>query len=125
MPLVFVHGVNTRYKPNPAPQDIQTRDGLFRQYALPDVVADPAAATVLNPYWGDYGATFAWDNASLPKEKYEPFGGGGAVTGFDKPGHEEYGVDPRGASACERPVDDLDPRVFGDLQVAGMKVVVD
>lgn len=79
MPLVFVHGVNTRYKPNPVPQDIQTRDGLFRQFALPGVIADPAAATILNPYWGDYGATFAWNNASLPKEKYEPFGGGGSV----------------------------------------------
>jgi hypothetical protein len=79
MPLIFVHGVNTRYKPNPVPQDIQSRDGLFRQYALPDVVADPAGAAILNPYWGDYGATFAWNNASLPKEKYEPFGGGGSV----------------------------------------------
>jgi hypothetical protein len=79
MPLVFVHGVNVRYVPNPVPQQITTRDGLFRQYALPDVVRDPAGATILNPYWGDNGASFAWNHASLPKEKFEPFGAGGSV----------------------------------------------
>jgi hypothetical protein len=78
MPLVFVHGVNVRYTPNPVPQDIQTRDALFRQYALPDV-ADPTTATILNPYWGRLGATFYWKHASLPKAKYEPFGAGGGV----------------------------------------------
>jgi hypothetical protein len=86
VPLVFVHGVNVRYNPSPVPQDIQTRDALFRTYALPGIVVDAVSATILNPYWGEYGATFAWNNASLPKEKYEPFGGGGSV--FEQILHE-------------------------------------
>lgn len=72
MPLVFVHGVNTRadaaYE-----KDNKTRDALFRQFALRAVKADPARATVLNPYWGDLGVRFYWEHASLPGKGTESF----------------------------------------------------
>lgn len=72
MPLVFVHGVNTRadaaYE-----KDNKTRDALFRQFALQAVKANPARATILNPYWGDLGVRFYWEHASLPGKGTEFF----------------------------------------------------
>src|ERR1035437_2216226 len=73
MPLVFVHGVSVR-RDKLYIQNEQARDGLFRRLALRGIVSDPSQVTILNPYWGQYGATFAWDNASLPDQKYESFG---------------------------------------------------
>src|ERR1035438_1296744 len=73
MPLVFVHGVSVR-RDQEYIQNEQARDGLFRNLALDGIVSDPSEVKILNPYWGQYGATFAWDNASLPDQKYESFG---------------------------------------------------
>ncbi|WP_133299748.1 hypothetical protein [Larkinella punicea] len=73
MPLVFVHGVNTR-KGDTYTSEVITRDALFRRYALKGIVTDPATELILNPYWGDHGAHMAFKNASLPGKKYESFG---------------------------------------------------
>jgi hypothetical protein len=73
MPIVFVHGVNTR-KNADYDHSEKTRNELFRTFALDGVVADPGKALILNPYWGDNGAAFAWHNASLPDTKFEAFG---------------------------------------------------
>ena len=73
MPLVLVHGVSVR-RDQEYIQNEQARDGLFRNLALDGIVSDPSEVKILNPYWGQYGATFAWDNASLPDQKYESFG---------------------------------------------------
>jgi hypothetical protein len=35
--------------------------------------------SVLNPYWGDVGATFAWNNASYPSHGVESFGADGSL----------------------------------------------
>jgi hypothetical protein len=72
MPLVFVHGVNTRIN-EAYEKDNKTRDALFRQFALQAVKADPARATILNPYWGDLGVRFYWEHASLPGKGTESF----------------------------------------------------
>lgn len=73
MPLLFVHGVNTRadaaYE-----REAKARDALFKQFALRAVKADPVRATVLNPYWGDLGVRFFWEHASLPGHGAESFG---------------------------------------------------
>lgn len=75
MPLVFIHGVNTR-KDAQYPASVTLRDGYFHEIALRDVVGDPAGVIIENPYWGDDGAWMAWDNACLPLEENETFGGG-------------------------------------------------
>lgn len=78
MPLVFVHGVSVRdgksYAENQA-----TRDGLFRKYALKELVPNSDKARIENPYWGQFGANPAWNSASLPDGQYESFGSGDGV----------------------------------------------
>lgn len=78
MPLVFVHGVSVRDGEGYA-ENQKTRDGLFRQFALKNVILDPAKALIENPYWGKFGADPAWKGASLPDKKYETFGVSGGV----------------------------------------------
>jgi hypothetical protein len=73
MPLVFVHGVTVR-KDAEYLQSEKIRDGLFRSLALAGVVNDPSNCLILNPYWGEYGASLAWNGASLPEGKIESFG---------------------------------------------------
>jgi hypothetical protein len=73
MPLVFVHGVNVR-KDDDYVTSVDARDSLFRRFALKQIVSNPASFQIFNPYWGEYGATFAWNNASLPKSGGETFG---------------------------------------------------
>jgi hypothetical protein len=73
LPLVFVHGVNVR-RDSRYDMAERTRDHLFRHFALRDIVADPHAATIENPYWGQHAATFRWQHASLPAGPYEQFG---------------------------------------------------
>lgn len=77
MPIVFVHGVNTR-KDASYSENERVRDELFRKFALDGIAADPQQATILNPYWGDAGASFAWKHASLPDDQYESFGSQGS-----------------------------------------------
>jgi hypothetical protein len=84
MPLVFVHGVNTRKLvdddgTNPDPKDPYyqaewARNRYFREIALPSVVANPGTTRILSPYWGHLGASMAWGNACLPLEAGEAFG---------------------------------------------------
>ncbi|WP_433971405.1 hypothetical protein [Tunturiibacter lichenicola] len=73
MPLVFVHGVNVRKTANYEASQA-SRNELFRKYALRAICANPAAAIIENPYWGQFGANARWRLASLPSEGYESFG---------------------------------------------------
>jgi hypothetical protein len=77
LPLVFVHGVSNR--DSPEYQDNQVaRDALLREYVVPRLDLDPRNVAILNPYWGDYGVKFRWNNASLPEsfDSIETFGTG-------------------------------------------------
>ena len=73
MPIVFVHGVNTRRDAEYEKSE-KLRDYYLRQ-TLAGVVRDPSKLTILNPYWGQFGASMAWDNACLPLEQNEQLGG--------------------------------------------------
>jgi hypothetical protein len=78
VPIVFVHGVNTRRDPEYEESE-RVRDELFRKFALDGVVSDPTKVTILNPYWGGHAAKFAWKHASLPDNRFESFGTGSTV----------------------------------------------
>ncbi|MGJ5208134.1 hypothetical protein [Bradyrhizobium sp. HKCCYLR20261] len=72
MPLVYVHGVNTRRGATPADQRLfDDRVELMRQQfarvAFADRVTAPGGLTTFTPYWGDLGVKFARGFASLPK----------------------------------------------------------
>lgn len=76
MPLVFVHGVSNRdsqaYRENQF-----ARDAFFRSHVLPSLGVNADTVRILDPYWGDAGVKFRWDNASLPQDtdEIETFGG--------------------------------------------------
>jgi hypothetical protein len=76
MPIVFVHGVNNRdggaYRENEA-----GRNGFLREVVGPALGQSPEAVRILSPYWGTYGANFAWGMAVLPNagDAFETFGG--------------------------------------------------
>ena len=63
MPLVFVHGVSVRAGES-YDRQLEFRDEAFRQHVLRN-----PTAVVHNPYWGDLGASAAWNHASLPGER--------------------------------------------------------
>ncbi len=69
MPLVFVHGVNNRRNLGQYEATERRRNALFNKYLVPTIA--PAVAvhdfTILSPYWGEFGATPRWNNASLPR----------------------------------------------------------
>ncbi len=76
MPIVFIHGVNTR-KEEPG---YAAREQLILRFLKDHIVGAKiggAAVTALPtsfPYWGDLGITFAWGMASVP-----PMSGGQAL----------------------------------------------
>lgn len=68
MPIVFVHGVNTR-REDP---DYDATVARTRQY-LRDILAKrigiaPDKLSTYFPYWGDHAVKFRWNQASLPGE---------------------------------------------------------
>lgn len=66
MPLVFVHGVSNRNTPQYRDNQF-ARDALLRTLVVPALGPDGENFQIFNPYWGDDGATFRWENASLPE----------------------------------------------------------
>jgi hypothetical protein len=77
VPLVFVHGVNTR-KSAEYDASVRARDAMFRCYCLSAIAGDPDNAKILNPYWGGKAATFPWNYgfAHDTQQKLEAFGAG-------------------------------------------------
>jgi hypothetical protein len=65
MPLVFVHGVATRKNPRYAAQ-LQRRWPLTRELLFPVWSREPRTVAAFEAFWGDAGATFAWNHACLP-----------------------------------------------------------
>lgn len=88
MPVVFVHGVNTRKGPA---YDAGTLviDAFVRKYLSAAtiggrVLAQPATTF---PYWGDLGMTFAFNMASLPRPQMQALGGTADVVMQNVLGH--------------------------------------
>ena len=73
MPLVFVHGVNVR-DDGSYYQDVNARNSLLKRFALSTVFTNPQLVNILNPYWGQHGVKFAWNQASLPQSGIEELG---------------------------------------------------
>lgn len=75
MPIVFVHGVNNRdgqaYRENE-----HARNAFLREIVAPALGLAPESLSLFSPYWGRFGAEFAWNMAVLPEpdEAFESFG---------------------------------------------------
>lgn len=64
MPFVFIHGVAVRDQ-----SGLAGIERLLREYVAPVFAKDATDAAnvpVFSAFWGDLGATFAWNRASLP-----------------------------------------------------------
>lgn len=79
MPIVFVHGVNTRdgaaYRAG-----LEVKKAFFRKHLAGATIRGKTFTTVPDPvfpYWGDLATTFAWNMASLPHGEMQSLGGGG------------------------------------------------
>jgi hypothetical protein len=66
VPLVFVHGVSNRDTPQYRDNQF-ARDAFLRTLVVPALGLAGENFQVFNPYWGDDGVTFRWENASLPE----------------------------------------------------------
>jgi hypothetical protein len=77
LPIVFVHGVNTRKGPayEAGTQAIQAFAEKHLNGATIGGKALPARPVVSFPYWGDLGSSFAWNMESLPHGEMQALGG--------------------------------------------------
>jgi predicted alpha/beta hydrolase family esterase len=79
MPLVFVHGVNTRRGVKIEEQRlfddrVELLKQQFRNVAFADRVTAADGLKVFAPYWGNLGVTFARNLASLPQSGVQALG---------------------------------------------------
>lgn len=84
MPIVFVHGVDTRKGPAYNAGTLVI-DAFLRKYLGAATIGGRAlAATPVTtfPYWGDLGTTFAFNMASLPRPQIQAPAGVQALGGF-------------------------------------------
>ncbi len=79
MPVVFVHGVNTRdgagYRAG-----LAVKKAFFKKHLAGAKIKGKSFTDVPDPvfpYWGDLATTFAWNMASLPRGEMQSLGGGG------------------------------------------------
>jgi hypothetical protein len=79
MPVVFVHGVNTRH--NAAYRaGVEVRKALFIKHLAGAKIGGKSFNDVVDPVfpmWGDLATTFAWNMASLPHGEMQSLGGDG------------------------------------------------
>ena len=71
MPIVFVHGVNNRIEqPSYAARTARV-DACLKEILAPRLGLSPNELKTFFPYWGGFGATFRYGQASLPSESPE------------------------------------------------------
>lgn len=68
MPLVFLHGVNTRSSDKDHVRGVAARRKMFEQIVVPKLVKNgfPNFAVAPDLYWGDLGVTFGWNLRAVP-----------------------------------------------------------
>src|SRR5260370_20569085 len=68
MPIIYIHGVNTRYGYE-YEKNIATREELLQHLILMPLAQKEDRfknVEIVNPYWGDAGVNFMWNQATLP-----------------------------------------------------------
>lgn len=71
MPLVFVHGVNTRSADEDYARSVAARKAMFEQLVVPNIAKRgfPGFSVADDIYWGDLGVGFGWNLRSIPATK--------------------------------------------------------
>src|SRR6516164_10254868 len=71
MPILYVHGVNTRSR-----EGFLALDGYLRRYIAPAISSRPQTVLIDDVFWGDVGVHFAWGGASRPQSRILGMGAG-------------------------------------------------
>jgi hypothetical protein len=81
MPIVFVHGVNTRDSQNFRDSEAR-RNGFLREIVAPALGLPANELLIISPFWGGSAAKFYWNMAVLPdaSEPDEKFGSANGST---------------------------------------------
>lgn len=69
MPIIFIHGVNTRDTDPDYQTNVAAREKLLRSLILEPLAERQARferTAIVNPYWGRYGVAFKWGLESVP-----------------------------------------------------------
>lgn len=77
MPIVFVHGVNTR-KGRAYNAQVEVTKTFLQEHLSGATINDKTLTSLDKihfPYWGDLGTKFAWNMASLPRGDLQALGG--------------------------------------------------
>jgi hypothetical protein len=70
VPLVFVHGVNTRNTDEDYARSVAARRTMFEHFVVPKLQTRFASFAVAEDiYWGDLGVGFAWNLRAVPPTK--------------------------------------------------------
>ena len=80
MPVLFIHGVNTRKESKDYASTLEVIKQLMQAHFTGLTINGKTLNTVapIFPYWGDLGTSFAWDMASLPSaDELESLGAAG------------------------------------------------
>ena len=64
MPILYIHGVNVRSR-----EGFLEIEPLLRRLVAPAISTDEAGVLIDDVFWGDVGATFAWEGASRPRSR--------------------------------------------------------
>jgi len=82
MAIVFVHGVANRTDHADYQKHWSELQAHLRRYIAPVISDNPAGVQVLDAYWGDLGARFAWNGAARPWSPLLGMGGVGEESVF-------------------------------------------
>jgi hypothetical protein len=79
MPLVFIHGVNTRNTDDGYQITVSARKRLFERFLVPTLQRHGFNDFAVKDdiYWGDLGVTFAWRLQAIPDVSKTDFLGPG------------------------------------------------
>jgi hypothetical protein len=71
MPILYVHGVNTRCR-----KGFLALEGYLRRYIAPAISSRPDTVLIDDVFWGDAGVNFAWGGVCRPRSRILGMGPG-------------------------------------------------
>jgi hypothetical protein len=85
MPIVFVHGVATRDDDEVKYQERWKQiETYLRRYIAPEISSHPDQVDIIDAYWGDIGARFAWNGDSRPRTPLLGMGAAAAPSSIEQ-----------------------------------------
>ena len=112
MPVLYVHGVNTR-----SHERFLCIEPLLRRLVAPAISDDPDTVPIQDYYWGDLGINLAWDGASRPRTRLLGMGAGGDSSDLVS---RVLAVDENERAVRQLPTGSAPARASGGLASSGL-----